>query len=96
VAVPLAVEVELKEPQAPALPQVTDQVTPPFLLSLLTMAVRLLVAPLMSDVGGAGLKDTVSAGVVMVMVAVAVLVVSVTEVAVTVTVLPAGIAAGAV
>jgi hypothetical protein len=44
------------------------------------------VVPTMSDVGGAGLKVTESAGVVMLMVATAVLVVSVTEVAVTVTV----------
>lgn len=95
-AVPLAVEVELKEPQAPELPQVTVQVTPPFLVSLLTTAVRLLVAPTMSDVGGTGLRATVIPGAVMVMVADWDLVVSVTEVAVTVTVPPVGIAAGAV
>jgi hypothetical protein len=77
--------VGLKEPQE-ELPQVTVQATPLVWLSLLTTAVMLEVVPTMSDVGGAGLKVTESAGVVMLMVATAVLVVSVTEVAVTVTV----------
>ena len=39
VAEPLAVFVGLKLPQAPALPQVTDHVTPAFAGSLLTTAV---------------------------------------------------------
>ena len=39
VALPLAVDVGLKLPHAPALPQVTDQVTPAFAESLLTTAV---------------------------------------------------------
>ena len=83
-AVPLAVEAELKEPHGEML-QAAVQVTPLFWLSLLTIAVRLAVEPTMSDVGGAGLNVTESAGVVMLMVATAVFVVSVTEVAVTVT-----------
>jgi hypothetical protein len=58
VAVPLAVEVGLKDPQAPELPQVTVQVTPALLLSLLTTAVRGVVVPAGSDVGGAGLNAT--------------------------------------
>jgi hypothetical protein len=66
VAVPLAVDVALKEPQAPVVPQVTDQVTPAFLVSLVTTAVRLLVVPVVRDVGGAGLKATEIAGAEMV------------------------------
>jgi hypothetical protein len=95
---PLAVEAGLKVPQG-ALPQVTDQVTPAFLLSLLTTAVRPAVALVASEVGGAGLKATEiagGAGAVIVIVAETVLVVSLTEVAVTVTVLEVGTAAGAV
>ena len=95
-AVPLAVEVELKEPHPPEVPQVTDQVTPAFLLSLLTTAMRLLVAPTIREVGGVGLSATETPGAVMVMVAEAALVVSVTEVAVTVTVPEVGMAEGAV
>jgi hypothetical protein len=52
VAAPLAVVVGLKEPHDEPPPQATVQVTPPFLLSLLTTAVRLVVAPTASDVGG--------------------------------------------
>ena len=95
-AVPLAVDVGLKDPQAPLLPQVTVQVTPPLLLSLLTTAMRLLVAPTMREVGGVGFRATEMPGAVMVMVAELDLVGSVTEVAVTVTVPEVGIAAGAV
>ena len=96
-AVPLAVEAELTEPQAPEVPQVTVHVTPPFLESLLTTAVRLAVAVATSEVGGVGLSARViAAGGVTVMVAEADLVVSVTEVAMTVTVAGAGTAAGAV
>ena len=94
-AVPLGVEVGLKEPQGEVV-QVTVQVTPPFLLSLLTTAVRLVVAPTVREAGGVGLRATEIPGAVMVMVAEAAFVVSVTEVAVTVTVPEVGIAAGAV
>jgi hypothetical protein len=51
VAVPLAVVAADKLPHC-ALPQVTDHVTPPFALSLLTTAVRLMVAPASADEGG--------------------------------------------
>ena len=44
VGMPLAVLPALKVPQAPALPQVTDQVTPAFAESLLTTAAKELVA----------------------------------------------------
>ena len=49
VGAPLAVPVGLKEPHG-EVPQVTVQLTP--LLSLVTTAVRLAVAPVASDVGG--------------------------------------------
>ena len=49
VGAPLAVPVGLKEPHG-EVPQVTVQLTP--LLSLVTTAVRLAVAPVTSDVGG--------------------------------------------
>jgi hypothetical protein len=90
--------VGLKVPHA-ELPQVTDQLTPPFLLSLLTTAVRLAVALGASCVGGRGLKATEIAGGVALMVTGvddADLVGSVTEVAVIVTVFEVGTAAGAV
>ena len=96
---PLAVVAGLKLPQAPELPQVTVQLTPPFLLSLLTTAVRLVVVPVTSDVGAAGLNVTEMAGgggAVIVIVAEADFVVSETDVAVTVTVLLVGTAEGAV
>jgi hypothetical protein len=97
VAVPLAVLVGLNPPQAPMLPQVTDQVTPAFAESLLTTAVSDVVALVWSEEGGSGLKATeIGTAAVMVMVADADFVVSVTEVAVTVTVLPVGTADGAV
>jgi hypothetical protein len=64
-------------------------VTPAFLLSFATTAVRLVVVPATTDAGAAGLNTTVIAGVMMEIVAEAVLVVSVTEVAVTVTDIPA-------
>ena len=41
-------------PQAPELPQVTVQVTPAFLLSLVTTAVRLAVVPVVR-VAGSGI-----------------------------------------
>jgi hypothetical protein len=62
VAVPLAVDVGLKEPHDPPPPQLTVQVTPPFLVSLVTTAVRLVVAPTASDVGGVGVSATEIAG----------------------------------
>jgi hypothetical protein len=83
----------LNVPQASVVPQVTDQVTPAFAESLVTVAVRAAVALLTSD---AGMVPRVTEMALMVMVAEADLVESVTEVAVTVTVLPVGIAAGAV
>jgi hypothetical protein len=55
--VPLAVVVGVKVPHE-ELPQVTDHVTPPLLLSLLTTAVNDAVAPAVTDAGGAGLKAT--------------------------------------
>ena len=70
--------------------------TPPFLLSFVTTAVRLVVVPVTSDVGAAGLIATEIAGVVIVIVADADFVVSATDVAVTVTVFPLGMAEGAV
>jgi hypothetical protein len=51
VAVPLAVVAVEKLPHC-ELPQATDHVTPPFALSLLTTAVRLMVAPVSADDGG--------------------------------------------
>jgi hypothetical protein len=51
----------VKVPQE-ELPQVTDQVTPALLLSLLTTAVNDAVAPAVIEVGGAGLKLTEIAG----------------------------------
>ena len=59
----------LKEPQAPLLEQVTDQVTPLFWLSFVTVAVRLAVAPAAMEVGAAGLKATEIGGAVMLIVA---------------------------
>jgi hypothetical protein len=50
VAAPLAVEVAERLPHCP-LPQVTDHLTPPFSLSLLTTAVRLAAEPASTDVG---------------------------------------------
>jgi hypothetical protein len=44
------------------LPQVTDQDTPPLLLSLLTTAVSDAVAPAVTEAGGAGLSVTEIAG----------------------------------
>jgi hypothetical protein len=49
--VPLAVEAVEKLPHC-ELPQVADQVTPAFALSLLTTAVRLMVEPVPVDDGG--------------------------------------------
>jgi hypothetical protein len=91
--------VGLKLPQAPALPQFTVHVTCGLLeLSLLTNAVSCSLEFTRTALGGAGLKETVTAplGPVMVRVAEADLVGSVTEVAVMVTVLPVGTAEGAV
>jgi hypothetical protein len=55
--VPLAVVVAEKVPHE-ELPQVTDHVTPPLLLSLLTTAVSDAVAPAVIEAGGAGLIVT--------------------------------------
>lgn len=72
-AVPLAVLVGLKDPQALPL-QVTVQFTPALAASLVTTAVRLAVAAVVRVVGAAGLKATEigCTGAVMVMVAEAV------------------------
>ncbi len=83
----------LNAPQAPMLPQLTVQVTPAFLGSLLTVAVSGAVALVKSE---AGAPPSITEMTVMVMLAEADLEVSVTEVAVTVTVLPLGMTAGAV
>jgi hypothetical protein len=62
VAPPLAVEVGEKLPHV-ALPQETDHLTPPLLLSLLTTAVRLVGGvPATIDVGAAGLNATEMTG----------------------------------
>lgn len=82
----------LNAPQA-ELPQLTDQVTPAFAESLVTVAVSDAVAVVASE---AGAPESVTEMALMVIVAEADLVGSVTEVAVTVTVLPVGIAVGAV
>jgi hypothetical protein len=89
----VSVEVGLKLPQAPVLPQVTDQVTPAVSL---VVAVIATVAPVLSVDGAPERLTVMTTGTVIVIVAEADLVVSLTEVAVTVTVLPVGAAAGAV
>jgi len=61
VAAPLAVDVGLKLPHEDP-PQVTDQLTPAFPLSLLTTAVNDPVCPAVIVVGGAGLKVTEISG----------------------------------
>ena len=88
----------LKVPHAPALPQLTDHVTPAFAASLFTTAMNDCVKKPASsiEVGGAGLNVTEIVPGVMVIVADADFVVSVTEVAVTITDEPVGTAAGAV
>ena len=83
----------LKAPQALALPQVTDQVTPAFLGSLVTVVVS-ATAVLVASEAGEPLSATEMA--VIVMLAEADFVVSVTEAAVTVTVFPVGTVAGGV
>jgi hypothetical protein len=96
VAVPLGVVVGLKLPHC-ELPQVTDQVTPAFALSLATVAVKaaLVVAP--REAGGLLSVTVIGAlGAEMVMVAEADFVESVSEVAVTATVAGLGAEAGAV
>ena len=94
VATPVSVLVGLNVPQAPALPQVTVQLTP---AGSLVTAVTGVWAVVLSVVGGVGLRVTViTAALVIVIMAWANLVGSVLEVAVTVTVFPVGTAAGAV
>jgi hypothetical protein len=80
------------------LEQVTVQVTPAFLESLVTMAAMLVVPLIASEDGGGAAKATVMAALeeVMVTVAEADFVVSATEVAVMVTVAGEGTAEGAV
>jgi len=82
------------------LPHVTDQVTPPFLVSLLTEAARLALVLITIDDGGCVTNETEIGGGgpldVIVMDAEMDFVWSVTEVAVTVTVADVGTALGAV
>jgi hypothetical protein len=95
VAVPLGVDAGLKLPHC-ALPQVTDQVTPAFALSLLTVAVKGAVVVAATEPGVLlSATEMGAAGAEMVIVAVADLVASVTEVAVTVTVAGFGAEPGA-
>jgi hypothetical protein len=61
VAVPLAVEVGAKLPQA-ALPHVTVHLTPALALSLLTVAVMLVVVPTTSELGGAANATEITTG----------------------------------
>jgi hypothetical protein len=61
VAVPLAVEAGEKVPQDLP-PQVTDQVTPPLLASLFTLAVIFVFAPGAIELGGGASKATEIAG----------------------------------
>ncbi len=84
VAVPLAVEVGAKLPQAEVL-QVTVHLTPALAVSFATTAVSGVVVPSINDAGAAGLSVTVIAGAVIAMLADILFVLSVTEVAVTVT-----------
>jgi hypothetical protein len=90
---------ELKLPHC-ALPHVTLQVTPPFLVSLLTEAVMLAVVLMTIDEGGCVTNETEIGGggpfAVIVIVADMDFVLSVTEVAVTVTVAGVGTALGAI
>jgi hypothetical protein len=87
---------ELKVPQAPVDPQVTDQVTPAFAESLATVAVIGSVAFAVSEVTAPVSVTVIGAtAAVIVIVADATFVVSFTEVAVTVTVFPVGTALGA-
>lgn len=61
VAAPLPVEAAEKLPHG-EFPQLTDHLTPPFALSLLTTAVRLVADPVSIDAGAWGLNATVIAG----------------------------------
>jgi hypothetical protein len=73
-----------------ALPQLTDQVTPAFALSLATVAVKEAFLVAASEAGGLVRVTAIDAtGVVMLMLAETDLVESVTDVAVTVTVVAA-------
>ena len=88
VAVLPGLVVGLNEPQLPLGAQL--QVTPAFVESLATTAIRVAVALICSDPGGAGVSDTeMPAGAVTVMVVCADLVESVTDVATIVTLPPA-------
>ena len=99
VEIPLPVEVGLKLPHC-ALPQVTVQLTPPFFVSLSTVAARLDVVLTTKDDGGCVTNDTAIGGGgavdVMVMDADTDLVLSVIEVAVIITEAGVGTALGAV
>ena len=87
--------VGLNDPQA--FDGVHDQLTPELVVSFVTTAVSVAVAPGFSDVGGAGFSTTeIAADVLMVMFAEAEADVLFTAVAVIVTEPPVGIAVGAV
>jgi hypothetical protein len=92
------VVVLLKAPQAPAvlLPQATDQVTPAFFESFVTVAVSEAVPLIRSEAGSPAIATVMPGAAVIVMLAVADFVVSVTEVAVMLIVPPVGTEAGAV
>jgi hypothetical protein len=95
VAAPLGVAGGVKLPHAP-LPQETVQVTPAFLLSSLTTAVRSSVKPCTREAGSCSANATdTPAGVVMLIFDVTHFVASLAEVAVMVIVPPLGIEAGA-
>lgn len=95
VAVPLGVFTGLKLPHC-ALPHEIVHVTPAFASSLLTVAVRLAVAPAATDVGGVLIVTEIGPlGAAILITAEADFVASVTEVAVTVTVAGFGTEPGA-
>jgi hypothetical protein len=91
---PLAVELALKRPQAPAVPQVADQLIG--CPAGVSVAISVAVAPSANEAGGAAVNLTVvTAAVVMVAVAMDDTAGFVTDVAVIVTVPPAGTELGA-
>lgn len=64
VVAPLAVCVVEKDPQAPALPQLTAQSTPAFAESFVTVAASAAVAPICNEAGGTCVSATEMMGVV--------------------------------
>jgi hypothetical protein len=94
VAVPLAVCARLKVPHGGAA-QETVQSTPAAEISFVTVAVKAVPAPAVTELAAAGLKAMEIVGMIAIM-AVPLLVLSVVEVAVAVTAPPVGMAEGAV